>query len=54
MAVAWLGVNALFGLFLVGWAPGSGGAPLAWEAHLGGYAAGLILIGPTLWFLGRA
>lgn len=53
MAAAWIGINLVFGLFLVGWAPGSGGAPLAWEAHLGGYMAGLILIGPSLRLLGR-
>jgi membrane associated rhomboid family serine protease len=30
-------------------APGLGmGGPIAWEAHLFGYAAGLLLIGPLL------
>ncbi len=53
MALAWIGVNALFGLIFVGWAPGSSGAPMAWEAHLGGYAAGLLLLGPMLRLLGR-
>ncbi len=53
MAAVWLGVNALFGLVLVGWAPGTGGAAMAWEAHLGGYLAGLLLLQPTLWLLGR-
>lgn len=53
MALAWVGVNALFGLVFVGWAPGSGGAPMAWEAHLGGYAAGLVLLAPFLKLLGR-
>lgn len=54
MAGAWLVINLVFGLLLIGWAPGSGGAPLSWEAHLGGYAAGLLLIGPALRLLGRA
>jgi membrane associated rhomboid family serine protease len=38
---------------VVGWAPGAGDARVAWEAHLGGYAAGLLLIGPFLAALGR-
>ncbi len=53
MAVAWVAVNLLFGQLLVGWAPGSEGAPLAWQEHLAGYFAGLFLIGPTLRLLGR-
>ncbi|MDR3506650.1 MAG: rhomboid family intramembrane serine protease [Caulobacteraceae bacterium] len=54
MAVAWLVANVLFGLIFVGWAPGAGGAGMAWEAHLGGYVAGLFLIGPALRLIGRA
>ncbi len=54
MALAWVGVNAIFGLIFVGWSPGSGGAPIAWEAHLGGYAAGLLLLAPALWLLGKS
>ena len=53
MAGAWVVINLLFGQFLTGWAPGSGGAPIAWEAHLAGYAAGLVLIAPALRLLGR-
>lgn len=33
---------------VVGWAPGAGDAKVAWEAHLGGYLAGLVLLAPTL------
>ena len=46
LAAAWLAVNGLiagFGLDI-----GAGGAPVAWQAHLVGYAAGLLLIGPVL------
>ena len=46
MAAAWIVVNLVVGV--VGFAPGSGGAPVAWEAHLAGYAAGLFLIAPAL------
>jgi len=53
MAASWVAINGLFGLVLVGWTPGAGGAPIAWEAHLAGYAAGLVLIGPCLSLLGR-
>ena len=44
MAAAWLVIN---GLMAMNWIDaGTGGAPIAWEAHLFGYAAGLLLIGP--------
>ncbi len=53
MAASWVVVNLLYGLLLVGWMPGSGGAPIAWQVHLAGYAAGLFLIGPALALVGR-
>ena len=40
--VAWFATNLLFGLGSVSF--GMGG-PIAWEAHIGGFAAGLILFG---------
>lgn len=46
MAAAWLLANAVFAL--VGLDVGTGGAPVAWQAHLAGYATGLLLIGPAL------
>lgn len=46
MAGAWLAVNLLFAVTGLGMA--NAGAPLAWQAHLAGYAAGLFLIGPAL------
>jgi membrane associated rhomboid family serine protease len=46
MAAAWLAINAVAAVF--GTLPGAGGASIAWEAHLAGYAAGLLLIGPAL------
>jgi membrane associated rhomboid family serine protease len=52
MAASWLVVNLI--VAVIGWAPGSGGAPVAWQAHLAGYAAGLLLIAPTLRLLSRA
>lgn len=44
MAAAWIIINLLMALRWID--VGSGGAPIAWEAHLVGYAAGLLLIGP--------
>jgi membrane associated rhomboid family serine protease len=40
---AWFGVNLLFGFFPQ--AAGSGNNLIAWEAHMGGFLAGLLLFG---------
>ena len=45
MAIAWAIVNIALGL-VPGWTPGAMGMPVAWQAHLAGYAAGVLLIGP--------
>ncbi len=45
MTLAWIAVNAVLGLS--GLTPGAAGLPVAWEAHVFGYLAGLILIGPV-------
>jgi membrane associated rhomboid family serine protease len=53
MAVSWIAVNLIIALFP--WAaPGAGHAIVAWQAHLAGYAAGLILIAPALRLLGQS
>jgi membrane associated rhomboid family serine protease len=44
MGVAWLAINLLLAFTPV--AELLGGGQVAWEAHLGGFAAGLLLIGP--------
>ena len=51
-AVAWTIANVLLGV--TGLSPGMEGAVIAWEAHLVGFAAGLLLIGPFARALGRA
>ena len=48
MTIGWIVVNLL--LALVGFAPGLGDAGVAWEAHIFGYLAGLLLIGAFGWF----
>ena len=46
MTAAWFTSNLLIGLF--GVTVLSGGAPIAWQAHIAGYVAGLLLIGPVV------
>ena len=53
LTASWLLINILFGVVLKGWSPGTGGAPIAWQAHLIGYAVGLLLFSPALRLLGR-
>jgi membrane associated rhomboid family serine protease len=43
-SIAWMGINALTGL--IGYAPGAGGAQIAWEAHAVGFVVGFLAIGP--------
>ena len=51
MALAFLIANLI--IAVVGWAPGAGDAQVAWEAHLGGYACGLLLFAPLLALIRR-
>jgi len=52
MAVAWTVVNLIIGQVPI--MPGTNGAGIAWEAHVAGYFAGLLLIGPFARILQRA
>lgn len=52
MAAAWIGVNVLIGV--LGFDPASGVRSVAWEAHIIGMLAGLILIGPFVRVFGSA
>jgi membrane associated rhomboid family serine protease len=47
MGLAWIAINVIFGLS--GLTPGAGDAPVAWQAHIIGFAAGLLLITPAVW-----
>jgi membrane associated rhomboid family serine protease len=51
MAIAWTIVNVVLGVS--GLTPGAMGMPVAWQAHLAGYAAGVLLIGPFARLAGR-
>lgn len=53
MGAALLVINLLVGVLGGAWVPGSGGASIAWEAHLAGFAAGLVLVGPFAMLAGR-
>ncbi len=43
MGLAWVGINVVLGLS--GFTPGSGGIPVAWQAHVVGFVAGVLLAG---------
>jgi membrane associated rhomboid family serine protease len=45
-AAALLAVNLIIALFGSALVPGTGGAGIAWEAHIAGFIAGVLLIGP--------
>ena len=42
VAAIWIGLNVFFGLF--GGGPGTGGEPVAWTAHIGGFVYGLLAL----------
>jgi len=54
MGAAWVIVNLLVGVVGSGFVPGSGGAGIAWEAHLAGFLAGVLLISPFAWLARRS
>lgn len=53
MGAAWVIVNLLVGWLGSAFVPGTGGAGVAWEAHLAGFFAGVLLIGPFAWVARR-
>ncbi|WP_165842749.1 rhomboid family intramembrane serine protease [Phenylobacterium deserti] len=54
MGAAWVGLNLLIGLIGSAFLPGTGGAGVAWEAHIAGFLAGLVLVRPFAWLAHRA
>jgi membrane associated rhomboid family serine protease len=50
-SLGWIIINVVLGL--TGLTPGAGGAPVAWQAHIAGYFAGLLLIGIFTRLAGR-
>lgn len=53
MGAAWLLVNVIMAFAGGTLIPGAGGAQIGWEAHLAGFAAGVLLIGPFGWLAAR-
>ncbi len=52
MTIAWVIVNVALG-YVPGWTPGAMGMPVAWQAHVAGFLAGALLIGPFARLAGR-
>ena len=50
---AWLGINILMALAPPSLLPGAGSAGVAWEAHLAGFALGVLLVSPFAWLAPR-
>jgi membrane associated rhomboid family serine protease len=46
MGAGWIVINLVIAVVGASFLPGSGSAGVAWEAHLVGFAAGVLLIGP--------
>jgi membrane associated rhomboid family serine protease len=53
MGTAWIIVNVIMAFAGGALIPGAGGAGIGWEAHLAGFAAGVLLIGPFGWLAGQ-
>jgi membrane associated rhomboid family serine protease len=53
MGAAWLAVNAIMAVAPGALIPGANGAAVGWEAHLVGFAVGVLLIAPFGWAAGR-
>jgi membrane associated rhomboid family serine protease len=54
MGLVLLGVNVAIALIGSAFVPGAGGAAIAWEAHVAGFALGALLIGPVARMSGRS
>lgn len=46
MGGGWVAINLLIAVFGGSFLPGAGAAGVAWEAHIAGFVAGVLLIGP--------
>jgi len=53
MGAAWIVVNIIMAFTGGALIPGAGEAGVGWEAHLVGFAAGVLLIGPFGWLAGK-
>ena len=53
MGAAWVVLNLIFATVGAAFIPGAGDAPVAWQAHLTGYAVGVLLLSPFAWVARR-
>jgi membrane associated rhomboid family serine protease len=53
MGAGWIVVNIIMAVAGGTLIPGAGGAAIGWEAHLAGFAAGVLLLGPFGWVAAR-
>lgn len=51
MTLGWIAANLILGLS--GLTPGAAGVPVAWQAHIIGFLAGVVLVGPLAWASGQ-
>lgn len=54
IGAAWVLVNVLVGALGGAFVPGADGAAIAWEAHLAGFLAGVLLLSPFAWAARRS
>lgn len=54
MGAVWFAINLLIGLIGSGLLPGTEGATIAWEAHIAGFIAGVLVFSPFAWVARRA
>jgi membrane associated rhomboid family serine protease len=53
MGGSWVVINVLIAVLGSSFTPGADGAAVAWEAHLAGFLAGVLLIKPVAWLAHR-
>jgi membrane associated rhomboid family serine protease len=54
MGAIWFAINAVVGVLGSGLLPGSENATVAWEAHIAGFVAGVLVFTPFAWIARRA
>ncbi|WP_309090917.1 rhomboid family intramembrane serine protease [Phenylobacterium sp.] len=54
MGAVWFAINAVIGVLGSGLLPGTENATVAWEAHIAGFVAGVLVFSPFAWIARRA
>ena len=53
MGAGWVVINVIIAVAGPAFMPGAGGGGVAWEAHIAGFVAGALLIGPFSWLAAK-